>query len=120
MITPEPRDHGRQPRPPLDDLEDHDLKPNPLAATTLAEFEECLRELWQWAGAPPCREIARGSGGAFAHSTISKLLHNRQGKPSLKLIYVIGCIKGLGMSELEQRRWATAWRKIHLSSEGGV
>jgi DNA-binding CsgD family transcriptional regulator len=91
-----------------------DLKPDPLAARTDAQLEDFLRRFWIWSGHPSCRKIAARAGGTFSHTTISKLLNDRPGKPPLKLEYVQGLVRGCGGDTLDEQIWAAAWRRIHL------
>jgi transcriptional regulator with XRE-family HTH domain len=101
--------------PAVEDLDGHQLKPDPLTARNLDELEELLREFWRWAGSPSSRRVAGGSEGAFSHATIAKLLADKPGKPPLKQEYVVGLIRGCGGDEEEQKRWITAWRSIERS-----
>lgn len=101
----------------IEDVSGHDLKPDPLRASSPEELETMLREFWLWAGRPSPRDVARASGGAFSHGTISKLLLETSDRPPpLKLAYVQGCIRGCLGDEEEIRRWTTAWRMVHLSN----
>ena len=84
----------------------------------MAELEEKLRMYWQWSGSPSTRKVAQSSDGAFCHTTMSKLLHDGPKKPFLSLDYLCGFIRGCGGDEEEVQRWATAWRRIHLSRPG--
>ena len=90
------------------------LKPDPLTAQTDNQLEHLLRRFWIWSGRPSCRKIAAQTEGVFSHTTISKLLNDRPGKPPLKLEYVQGLIRGCGGSTQDEQMWATAWRRIHL------
>ncbi|WP_026410877.1 hypothetical protein [Actinomadura oligospora] len=99
----------------VDDVDGLDLKPDPLTAATFTELEDLMRQFWRWAGSPSCRDVARDSNGAFSHGTVSKLLYDRADKPVLKLTYLRGCIRGCGAGEQEERRWTTAWRRIHMA-----
>lgn len=99
----------------VDDAEGHNLKPDPMSARTLPELKALMRQFWLWAGSPSCRNVARGSDGAFSHGTISKLLNENADKPALKLDYLRGCIRGCGADEEEERLWTTAWRRIHMA-----
>lgn len=96
------------------DYPSEDLKPDPLKAETEAQLEDFLRRFWVWSGRPSSRKIAVRAGGAFSHTTISKLINNRAGKPPLRLHYVQGLIRGCGGDTMEEERWVAAWRRIHL------
>ena len=87
-------------------------KPDPLSARTPSELEDRLRSLWAWAGRPSSRRLADRSGGAFSHATVSKLIHEKPGKPTLKLEYVLGLVRACGADQAEQQRWITAWRAV--------
>jgi DNA-binding CsgD family transcriptional regulator len=95
----------------IGDLDGYQLKPDPLAAQSLAELEDFLRKLWVWAGRPSSRRLAALSGGAFSHATISKLIYDKPEKPVLKLQYLLGFVRACGVDEDEQRCWVTAWRR---------
>jgi hypothetical protein len=103
----------------LEDLDGHNLKPDPLMARTPEELEQMLRVYRQWSGSPSFRRIARRSNGAFSHGTVGKLLNGKEPKPPLTLVYLRGCIKGCGGGKAEQTRWVTAWRQVHLPMAGG-
>lgn len=66
-----------------------------------------------WVRDVKSRELARRSGRAFSHTTISKLLRDKPGKPPLRLDYVRGLVRGCNADPEEVRRWITAWRKVH-------
>ena len=76
-------------------------KPDPLSARTPSELEDRLRSLWAWAGRPSSRRLADRSGGAFSHATVSKLIHEKPGKPTLKLEYVLGLVRACGADQAE-------------------
>ncbi|TDD75421.1 LuxR C-terminal-related transcriptional regulator [Actinomadura rubrisoli] len=99
----------------VDDVAGYQMKPDPLTAATTAELGELLREFWSWSGRPSARAVAAGSGGAFSHSTVSKILHGSGRRPFLLLPYLQGVIKGCGGDENDLRRWTTAWRKVQLT-----
>jgi hypothetical protein len=103
---------------PVEDLEGHPLKPDPLTASTPAELQKLLRAYWVWAGEPSPRDVARDSGGAFSHTTAYKLL-DPNGPPfrRLKQVYVRGLIRGCGGDDTEQRLWVTSWRRIRIADE---
>ena len=107
---------------PLSSIDDNSseyyFKPDPLTAASLPELEGLVRELWVWAGRPSGRRLAADSGGSFSHATISKLIYDQPGKPKLRLEYLIGFVRACGLGEEEEKRWATAWRR--LSAGQGV
>jgi hypothetical protein len=103
----------------IEDVSGHNLKPDPLRASSPEELGDLLREFWLWAGKPSLRDVAKDSGGAFSHGTISKLLlETSEHPPPLRLIYVQGCIRGCRGDQEEIRRWTTAWRMVHLPRNG--
>jgi hypothetical protein len=108
------------PRPAVQDWRGHRLKPDPLGARTFAELEKLLREYWHWTGRRGTRKIAAGSGGAFSHATVAKLLHDKPQKPALKQDYVLGLILGCGGDEDEQQCWVTAWRRIDQATRAAA
>jgi DNA-binding CsgD family transcriptional regulator len=110
------REHTTLTNRPPTNLPYDDLKPDPLAARTEAELRDLLRRFWTWSDRPSSRNIADQSCGAFSHTTVSKLLHDRLDKPPLKLKYVQGIIRGCGGDVLEEQLWATAWRRIQLNA----
>jgi hypothetical protein len=103
-----------RPIPPMvDDQPGRSLKPTPAHATSKRELLAQLRALWEWCGRPSSRRIAAASGGAFSHTTVSKLLRGRwEDTPPLTMDYVRGLVVGLGGDEAELSRWVTRWREI--------
>jgi hypothetical protein len=99
-------------RLPPPDAEGHDLRPDPLQASTPAEFVRALRHYRVWAGDPPLRVIARRSG--VGASTICTAL-SVEAMPPLNLVLAI--VEGCGAGEHDQRRFATAWRAIRLAAQ---
>ncbi|MFI0446616.1 hypothetical protein [Actinomadura sp. 6N118] len=95
----------------LEDLPGHDLKPDPSTANSAAELRVLLREFWEWAGEFGSRRVASASGGAFSHTVAAKLI-KADPRQALLLEYVTGLIRGCGGDEAEQRRWATAHRRV--------
>jgi hypothetical protein len=101
--------------PMVEDKPGCSLKPDPSTATTLDELLGLLRELYEWSGQPGSRRVARGSDGAFSHTTAAKLLNGTGKIPPLKLEYVRGLVLGMGGTTDDVSRWATAWREITLN-----
>jgi len=113
-----------RPRPVVpvpDDLEGYETKPNPFDAASLEDLNQLLIKYWHWAGGPAAlgsRKIADHAEGAFSHATVAKILKGGSAAPPLKLQYVVGLVRGCGGDADEQRRWASAWRKITQASLG--
>lgn len=96
------------------DIEGYDLEPDPLAATTKAEFLACMRDFHVWAKEPSFREISRRSGRAVAASTLCEAMNPKRPPhlPSMKLVEAF--ITGCGGSQDYLDRWTTAWRKLRM------
>jgi hypothetical protein len=110
----QPAKRGRQTRrhPPgraMPDL-DADLKPDPAEASNPAEFMECLRNYWDWAGNLSFRDIAAGAGQQISHTTIRQILKGDTLPDRLRIIDVI--VQGCGGSDEDRRMFATAWRRL--------
>jgi hypothetical protein len=109
-------------RPPTRDdtvsrtsLRGHDFEPNPLAATTAAEFMAVLRDYRVWSGDPSWREMARRTGGV-SHSTLYNAM-NRDTLPSLRLVRAI--VVGCGGNDNDLQEFSAAWQRIQENREGG-
>jgi hypothetical protein len=86
-----------------------DLKPNPLNATTPAEFVRVLNEYKLWSGDPSWRAMAKNANYMVVHST----MHNAMKSDSLPNFDVMkAIIMGCGGSEEDLKTFATAWRRI--------
>jgi hypothetical protein len=93
----------------ISDVPGVDLKPDPLAATTPAEF---IRALWQykaWSGDPSWRKMAEQAGQAVVHSTMYAAM-NGDALPKFDVVKAI--IIGCGGGEDDLRAFASAWRRI--------
>lgn len=88
------------------------LAPDPLHASTPAEFTAALKRFRLWAGEPSFREMARHARPTVSPSTLATAGHAEQ-LPTLRVVaaFVTGC--GGGPEELA--RFAAAWRRIRLS-----
>jgi hypothetical protein len=86
-----------------------DLKPNPLTATTSAEFMTTLRSYRQWSGDPSLREMAGHARSRISHSTISTALKGDR-LPKLKVVLAI--VTGCGGDSTDEQAFTLAWRKI--------
>lgn len=92
-----------------------DLKPNPLTATTPAEFIDVLRQYRAWSGDPSWRAIAttaRQSGNTVVYSTLWNAM-NGAALPKLDVVKAI--VIGSGGGEDDLNSFVTAWRRIALS-----
>jgi hypothetical protein len=99
----------------IPDIEGLDLRPDPLAAATAAELVACLRAFRTWAGQPPLRQIAARSRQAVSYTTIQKVLtHDKLPSLTATLAILAGC----GATHEYQRSFATAWRRITMTTVG--
>lgn len=100
---------------PLRDAQGYDLRPNPLKATTSAEFVKALRDYRVWAGKPSFRLMAARAQQFVAHSTMCVAL-NSSDLPALKVVtaIVVGCGGGID----DQEKFVTAWRRINSGKLG--
>src|SRR5580692_1555326 len=101
----------------LSDTFGDDLKPNPLTATTPAEFIDVVMQYRAWSGDPSWRTIAavaRQSGNTIVYSTMWNAM-NGAALPKLDVVkaIVIGC--GGGEDDLDS--FVLAWRRIALSRD---
>jgi hypothetical protein len=103
-------------KPPPPDADGVDLRPDPLNASTGAELVAALRAYRVWAGEPPFRRMAAASGQRAAAATLCTAL-NRGELPTLDVVLAI--VAGCGGSDEDQRRWATAWRRLRLGHQDG-
>ncbi|QKW32529.1 hypothetical protein HUT17_05215 (plasmid) [Nocardiopsis flavescens] len=95
----------------LPDAVGHDLRPDPMTATTPAEFMELLRRYRIWSGQMSYREMALRSGRTVAASTFCTALRRDQ-LPKQSLLRTI--IEVCGGTLAEQQTWVTAWRRLAL------
>lgn len=95
--------------PHIADAAGYDLKPNPLTATTTAEYLEALRKYRAWSGDPSWRAMAKRAGHAVVHSTMYAAM-NGDTLPKLDVVRAI--IIGCGGGEDDLTVFVTAWRRI--------
>jgi hypothetical protein len=96
---------------PLSDVPGYsDLRPEPLAAHTAAEFVAALRQFRIWSGEPSFRTMASRSNRPA--STLAAAL-NADALPPMETMIAI--ITGCNGSIEDQREYTTAWRQIRLS-----
>lgn len=86
-----------------------DLKPNPLTATTAAEFIQALWQYKAWSGDPSWRKMAERAGQAVVHSTMYTAM-NGDALPKLEVVKAV--IIGCGGGEDDLRLFASAWRRL--------
>lgn len=98
--------------PGFPDLEGNDYRPDPLQATSPAEFVATMRAYQQWAGNPSFREMERRCGKRVSYSTFRNLL-TRETVPA-KLYQVHTFVQVLGGTTDDLQRWATAWRRFTM------
>lgn len=91
------------------DAADFDLRPNPLAATTPAEYIEVLWQYKAWSGDPSWRTMAKQSGQVVVHSTMYAAMN---GGVLPKLDVVKAIIIGCGGGEDDVSVFVMAWRRI--------
>lgn len=89
--------------------------PDPMAATTVAQFHAKLVELHIWDGAASLRTLAERNS-RLSRSTVSDLLRREDHLPKLDLLraFVLAC--GAGG---EWPRWELAWQRLKLESVPG-
>jgi hypothetical protein len=97
----------------IPDLDGQDLRPDPLAAKTPAEFVECLRAFRTWSGQPALRQIAARSRQAVSYTTIQKVLAHDD-LPTLTAALAI--VTGYGATHEYQQSIATAWRRLTMAA----
>jgi hypothetical protein len=96
---------GRQ----IDDASGVDQKPNPLAATTPAEFVQVLWQYKFWSGNPSWRTMARNANHIVVHSTMHAAM-NSDTLPKFEVVKAV--IVGCGGGEDDLKAFASAWRRI--------
>lgn len=101
----------------ISDASGFDLKPDPLTATTPAEFIEALRQYKFWSGDPSWRSMAKRAGQAVVHSTMYAAM-NGDALPKLDVVKAI--IIGCGGGEDDLSSFASAWRRIASGRAGSA
>ena len=102
-----PGDQGISPQ--IADAAGYDLKPDPLAASTPAEYLDALRQYRAWSGDPSWRAMAKRAGQTVVHSTMYAAMN---GATLPKLDVVRAIIIGCGGGEEDLSAFVTAWRVI--------
>jgi hypothetical protein len=100
---------------PARDIWGFNLKPDPLTATTSAEFIDALRHYRAWAGNTPFRQMAARAHQAVAHSTMWVAL-NSSDLPALKVVVAI--VVGCGGDAGDQGKFVAAWRRVNSGNVG--
>lgn len=93
------------------DISGYDLRPDPLSATSPAQFMELLRQYRLWCGEPSYRDMAKACGHTYAASTLCTAL-NKNKLPKQRLLHAI--IYTCGGDDTDIQAWTTAWRRITL------
>jgi hypothetical protein len=96
---------GRQ----IADAAGFDQKPDPLTATTPAEFVQMLWKFKYWSGDPSWRGMAAKANQLVAHSTMYNAM-NSDALPKFDVMKAI--IIGCGGDEEDLRAFASAWRRV--------
>lgn len=92
---------------------DHEseLKPDPSAAQTPAEFVLALRRLKAWSGLS-LRAIAAGAKQKRVHTTIQNAMKHET-LPTLEVVHAI--VTGCGGSEEDLRAFTATWHRLNAS-----
>lgn len=93
-----------------DDLPSRRLKPDPLKATTAAEFVDTMRRYRRWAGSPSFREMADRIGVRSPSRFCEALNSDRLPSYTLLNAFIVS-LHGSD-SSAEFQRWAAAWREL--------
>jgi hypothetical protein len=94
------------------DVQGYESKPDPLLATSKAEFLDMLEQYRGWAGNPSYRDMAERVPGGPSYTTLANILRRKVVPKKLKTLEAF--IRGAGGDEADVRRWATAWRRLNL------
>jgi hypothetical protein len=90
-----------------------DLEPNPLAATTPAEFVEVLRHYREWNGNPSWRNMAIRAHQLVSHSTMQKAV-STDSLP--KFVVVEAIVRGCDGSDDDLKEFNLAYQRIEKQS----
>jgi hypothetical protein len=93
-----------------------ELKPNPVIATTPAEFIDALWHYKAWWGSPSWRTMAKQAGQTVVHSTMYQAMKS-DALPKWEVVKAI--ITGCGGGEDDLRSFLGAWRRICALSQAG-
>jgi hypothetical protein len=98
----------------IGDAAGYSLCPDPLTARTPADLMAALRRYRICAGEPSYRTISRLGRGNLAASTLCTALRSDE-LPTLAVVLAV--VTGCGASGEDQKRFATAWRRLRLEEE---
>lgn len=98
--------------PAIPDLHGHDQRPDPLQATTEAEFVAAMRAYRIWAGNPSLRQMQDRCGGQISYSTFRNMLAGTTVPTQLATLETF--VRVLGGTAEDLQRWTTAWRRFAL------
>jgi hypothetical protein len=93
-----------------------DLKPDPAAARTAAEYISVLWRYRAWHGDPSWRKMAARARHLVVHSTIYDAMHGHE-LPSLDVVRAV--ILGCGGGEDDLAAFIAAWRRIKAAAAAG-
>jgi len=93
----------------INDVSGFDQKPDPLAATTPAEFVQALLKYKSWSGDPSWRTMARNANQIVVHSTMHSAMKS-SALPKFEVMKAI--IIGCGGGDEDLKAFASAWRRI--------
>lgn len=88
--------------------------PDPVQATSVADFVHLLRRLKRWAGNPSLATLHRRTG--LPRSTICDALRpHRTSLPRLELVQAF--VRGCGGGDAAVAAWVAAWRRVSAAVE---
>jgi hypothetical protein len=88
-------------------------RPNPRTVGTIPQLVDSMNRLHIWHGKPSLRGLAKKTN-AFAASTLSDALRDRNRMPSFKLVAAFAEACGEPPDLVEQ--WRDAWRRVALAN----
>lgn len=97
------------------------MRPDPAAATNVAEYTAALEELRIWAGAPSLRTLAKLVGPllrpprAVTHSTVADVFKSRRRRLDVDLTTAI--VRALGLDESEAATWRSAYVRLQAAAK---
>jgi hypothetical protein len=93
----------------VNDVSGFDQKPDPLTATTPAEFMHALWNYKFWSGDPSWRQMAKNANHVVVHSTMHSAMKG-EALPKFEVMKAI--IRGCGGGDEDLKAFASAWRRI--------
>ncbi|AFR06606.1 hypothetical protein [Nocardiopsis alba] len=97
-----------------EDVPGFSMKPDPMEATSVAEFIEMMRRYRRWAGDPSFRKMSLRVGTCSAAGFCEALKSDRL--PTFPLLNAF--VVSLGGDSDDFQRWATAWRALDGQAPG--